>query len=72
MSQCVREIESRTFVQCCRCGKVHNVKHKYHSDDCYIQSTCPKCGHEKALNLGEDINDIYLFLDTNLDSRYYL
>lgn len=68
----MRELESRTFVQCCRCGKVHNVKRKYDEEALYIESTCPKCGHDKALNLGEDENDLYLYLDVNLCERYYL
>ena len=34
-------------------------------------SYCNKCGSMMALNLSEDENEIYKYLDTNKDPRYY-
>lgn len=68
----MREIESSTYLQCCGCGKVHIVKRKYDSDEVYIDSACPKCGHERALILGEDRENIYVYYDPINDDRYFI
>jgi hypothetical protein len=68
----VREIESSTYLQCCGCGKVHTVRRKYNSDEVYIDSVCPKCGHERALILGEDKENIYVHYDPINDDRYFI
>ena len=68
----MREIESSTYLQCCGCGKVHTVRRKYNSDEVYIDSVCPKCGHERALILGEDKENIYVHYDPINDDRYFI
>lgn len=68
----MKEIESSTYLQCCGCGKVHTVRRKYNSDEVYIESVCPSCGHNKVLILGENKDDIYLYYDSMNDERYFI
>ena len=72
MSQCVREIESRTFVQCCHCGKVYSIELIDNLEDIYINSYCASCGYHKALNCGEDKNDLYNLYNPLIDDRFFI
>ena len=61
----------QTYLQCCHCGEIYTVERKMSIEKLYINSYCPNCEHEKAINLGSDPNDIYLFYDVTLDERYF-
>lgn len=67
----MREIEGGTYLQCCNCGEIFRVKRKYKDEALYIKSLCSRCGNRKALNLGEDKSDIYLYYDVTKDDRYF-
>jgi hypothetical protein len=36
-----------------------------------IQSVCPRCGENIGLNCGDREEDIYIYMNPNLDERYY-
>lgn len=64
------------WVQCQTCGELHKVNSNDASisdDDLYTEPIwCPRCRDgTKHLNCGEDETDIYIYYNTNLDSRYY-
>ena len=66
----------KVWVQCARCGTLHQVKSKDASisdDDLYTEPIfCPKCRDDtKHLLIGEHKEDIYLYGDATLDERYY-
>lgn len=66
------ELEGRiTYFQCCQCGKVFHVNESYDIEELYIEVQCPCCMHDKALNCGDNREDLYWFYDANLDSRYF-
>ena len=68
----MREVEGKTYLQCCNCGKVYSVERKYQESDLYVHNYCPCCGENKAINLGTERDDIYKYMDTTLDSRYFI
>ena len=68
----MKESKDRTFLQCTRCGKVYSVENKIDIESLYIESYCRRCGNGKALNLGDNANDIYIYYDNSLDKRYYI
>lgn len=64
------------WVQCARCGKTHrveNIEASISEDDLYTKLIfCPKCRDEtKHLWCGENQEDIYIYYDVTLDSKYY-
>lgn len=59
------------WVQCVNCGKIHHIQEAVPIDKLYVECTCPKCGHYKGLNCGENKESIYLYYDPTLDERYY-
>lgn len=59
------------WVQCCHCGHIYHADIKIPIDRLYVTSVCPRCDHEKGLNCGDDINDIYMYCDPVMDERYY-
>ena len=64
----LREKEDCTWVQCRSCGHIYQVPRKYPSDVLFIESWCPKCECEMALNCGESKDEIYLYMDINLNN----
>lgn len=40
-------------------------------DDIYAELYCDECGNEKALYLGDNIDDILIYADNFLDKRYF-
>lgn len=60
-----------TFLQCRKCGKIYSVERKFNTEDYIVENVCLRCGHDKALNLGEKEEDIYLYYDNSLDERQY-
>lgn len=60
-----------TYLQCTNCGNIYKVDQAFSTESLYIDSLCKCCGNKKALNLGEDENDIYIYYDVTKDERYY-
>lgn len=60
-----------TYVQCQYCGHIYRIANKVSIEDSIIQSECPRCGDMVGLNLGDQEEDIYLYINSNLDLRYY-
>ena len=60
------------WTQCQRCGNISKtLVHEYDVEDIYIDEyKCPRCGYEVGLNCGENKSDIYLYMNSNVDSRY--
>ena len=60
-----------SFVQCQYCGDIYYIDRDIPVDAFIVKSICPNCGYKKALNCGKDREDIYLYMNESLDSRYY-
>ena len=61
-----------TWVQCTHCGEVYHISMKVPIDKLYVECYCPKCRADtKAINCGDNENDISVFYDPYLDERYY-
>lgn len=67
----MEKAEDRTYLQCTNCGEVYDVYEDISIEDLYVQSYCPKCGHTRALNIGNSEDEKYLFYDPCMDDRYY-
>ena len=61
-----------TWVQCQNCGHIYQVANKTSIGRSMIKSVCPKCDYDVGLNCGDDIEDIYYFINPNLDERYFI
>lgn len=61
-----------TFVQCQSCGNIYQIADKVSIEKSIIQSVCPRCGENIGLNCGDNEEDIYIYMNTNLDERYYI
>ena len=64
------------WIQCTKCGSLHQVPNKYASiseNDLYTKPLwCNRCRDEcKHLLIGENKEDFYLFGDNTLDNRFY-
>lgn len=62
--------KEKTWLQCQHCGYLYQTDAKVGFDLSIIDSVCPRCEYERALNCGND-EDIYRYYNTNLDERYY-
>ena len=65
-----REKES-TWVQCQSCGHIYQIQRKISIEESMIESVCPKCRGNVGLNCGDAQEDIYYFMNPNVDERYY-
>ena len=65
------EKEKETWVQCTECGKVYSIYRSIPIERMYVACFCPRCEHTKGLNLGDSVEDKYLYMDINMDERYY-
>lgn len=63
--------EKGTWVQCARCGKIRYITETVPIENVYIEFKCKKCGHNKGLNCGSDIDNVYYYYDPNIDPRQY-
>ena len=66
----------KVWVQCSRCGALHQVKSKDASisdDALYTEPIyCPRCRDgTKHLLIGENEEDVYIYGDITLDERFY-
>ena len=67
----------KVYVQCTRCGALHQVKSKDASisdDDLYTKPIfCLKCRDgTKHLLIGDHKDSVYLVGDSSLDERYFI
>ena len=60
-----------TYVQCQYCGHIYRIASKVSIEDSIIESKCPRCGDMVGLNLGDKEEDIYLYMNVNIDWRYF-
>lgn len=63
--------ESGSYIQCLNCGHVYVAERKVSIEVSVINSECPKCEYHRGLNCGDRKEDIYLYYDPVLDSRWY-
>ena len=66
------EGKQSTLVQCQSCGKIYQIADKVSIEKSIIQSVCPRCGDYVGLNCGDKEEDIYIYMNSNLDERYYI
>lgn len=61
------------WLQCQSCGDLKQVdtsKYKI-EDDIYIRMKCTKCNNKSAHLLLGSKDDVYLYINSNVDPRYY-
>lgn len=64
--------EESTLVQCTNCGEINYINWYIPFSKDYIKLFCPKCKeYHMQLNLGQNEDDKYLYMDINIDQRYY-
>ena len=64
--------KKRAYVQCRNCGKIYYIDEDIPLDRLIVHHICPKCGYDRALNCGDCKENIYLYMDETLDTRFYL
>lgn len=64
--------QQSTWVQCQNCGHIYQIANKISIETSMIQSVCPRCGENIGLNCGDKEEDIYIYMNANLDERYYM
>ena len=61
------------FYQCTKCGAIMPFERKLNlENDIYADLYCDKCGRSKALYLGDNKDDFYIYADNFLDGRYFI
>lgn len=65
------EREQKSWVQCQECGHVYQLQYQVPDDELFVYERCPVCEIRFGLNLGTNEDDIYLYLNQNVDPRYY-
>ena len=65
-------MDEKRYFQCQNCGLTHKEKIRFSEEDIYIKVPCPRCrGETKHLWVGSKPEDVYIYGNSNLDSRYY-
>ena len=64
--------EIKTWVQCRNCGHVYEIDRRISIEDLFVTAFCPSCNHNKALNCGESLSDVSLYVDRTLDEKYFI
>lgn len=60
-----------SVVQCQHCGNIFRIKKKLPIDVIYTYHICDECGEITMLNCGDNFEDVYEFMNVNVDERYY-
>lgn len=63
--------KERTWIQCQSCGNVYQINKKVSIEKSIVESVCPICRGHVGLNCGDKEEDIYVYMNVNLDNRYY-
>ena len=63
--------KKHTWIQCQECGRIYQISRQFSDDELYAVAYCSECESRIGLNLGCDENDIYLYMNPNLDRRYF-
>lgn len=66
------EGKQSTWVQCQSCGEIYQIADKVSIEKSIIQSVCQRCGKCVGLNCGDKEEDIYMYMNPNVDKRYYI
>ena len=66
------EGKQSTWVQCQSCGEIYQIADKVSIEKSIIQSVCPVCWKCVGLNCGDKEEDIYMYMNPNVDKRYYI
>lgn len=66
------DLKRRTYyLQCQECGTIYIVQRKIQIEELFVKGNCPNCGVTTGLNLGDNEDDIYLYMNINMDRRAY-
>ena len=60
-----------TWIQCQSCGNIYLINNKVSIERSIVKSECPECYGHVGLNCGDKEEDIYVYMNVNLDNRYY-
>ena len=60
-----------TYIQCQSCGKIYQVNRNISINVSITRTECPRCHSHSGLNCGNDESEIYLYLNPNVDERYF-
>ena len=58
-------------IQCQVCGTIYTVQRNIPFEEMCVKANCPNCGVVTGLNLGYNENDVYVYMNENIDPRYY-
>ena len=59
------------WIQCQECGTVYIIPRKIPIEKIFVKTNCPHCGVTTGLNLGDSEDDIYLYMNPNVDRFIY-
>lgn len=60
-----------SYIQCQNCGELFYTQKNISIETTIIKIPCPRCGYKRGLNCGKCREDVYEFMNINLDKRYY-
>lgn len=63
--------ESGNYVQCQSCGRIYQIARKLSIEISIVNCRCPRCGSYDGLNCGNIKEDIYIYMNPNVDERYF-
>ena len=58
-------------IQCQVCGTIYTVQRNIPFEEMCVKANCPNCGVVTGLKLGDNENDVYVYMNENIDPRYY-
>ena len=64
-------LRGKTFLQCQSCGEIFEYPRIVRIDTLYLQAHCQNCGMATALNLGSKEEDIAIYMNSNIDPRFF-
>ena len=59
------------YLQCQECGTIYVVPRKIPIEETFVKDNCPNCGMTTGLNLGDNEENIHLYMNINMDRRIY-
>lgn len=65
------EKRDSTWIQCQNCGNLYLIDKNIPIDVSIVRSECPRCGEYSGLNVGDNEEDYYLYMNPNVDERYF-